>query len=205
MLYVNEIFSGLEGEGHNPGTPTIRVRLQGCSVMDCKIRRLCDQPEALGPGSKSREMTEAQILATVLDLSARAKLPYDWVSISGGEPLDQLIEPLIWDLQRCGKKVRIETSGPRRLEGPIEYIRVSPKYDRPSPKTKQDWGLELSLVWTGSEDLEAWEQWGSFAMRTLQPAMLRDGSSNVEEVIRICQERPIWQLSVQVHKFLRIP
>jgi len=42
-------------------------------------------------------------------------------------------------------------------------------------------------------------------MRTLQPLWRLDGTSNVTEVLRICQERPIWQASIQVHKYLGIP
>lgn len=204
MVYrVNEIFAGLEGEGHNPGTPTVRVRLQGCSVA-CKLRKVCDQAEAL-PHEGGQELSLEHIVAEVLGFDAGLPYPYPWVSISGGEPLEQVIEPLIWALQREGKKVRVETSGmPRRLEGPVDYIRVSPKEPRPE-KTRQDWGLELSVVYTGAEDLPAWEGWGNFAMRTLQPFWRPDGSSNVVEVLRICQERPIWQASVQLHKYLGIP
>jgi organic radical activating enzyme len=48
MTYpINEIFAGIEGEGHSVGTPCIRVRFQGCSVTTCKLRKLCDQPEAI--------------------------------------------------------------------------------------------------------------------------------------------------------------
>jgi 7-carboxy-7-deazaguanine synthase len=204
MTYrVAEIFAGLEGEGHNPGTPTVRVRLQGCSVA-CKLRKVCDQQEALDPAGGSAMSLDA-IVARVTGFDAGLPHPYPWVSISGGEPLEQVIEPLIWALQERGKRVRVETSGlPRRLEGPVDYIRVSPKEPKPV-RTKQDWGLELSVVWTGVEDLPAWERWGQFAMRTLQPLWRPDGSSNVAEVLRICQERPLWQASIQLHKYLGIP
>ena len=203
MLYsVNEIFAGLEGEGHNPGTPTVRVRLQGCT-QNCKLRKVCDQAEALSVEGGEQLSLEA-VVERVLAFDEGLPYPYPWTSVSGGEPLEQVIEPLLWRLQAVGKRVRVETSGlPRRLEGPVDYIRVSPKEPRPE-RTRQDWGLELSVVYTGAEDLPAWEHWGSFAMRTLQPFWRPDGSSNVADVIRICQERPIWQLSMQTHKYLGI-
>lgn len=203
MTYrVNEIYAGLEGEGHNPGEPCVRVRLQGCS-QNCKLRKVCDQPEALAPGGLGLRLEE--VMAAVLSLDHGRDYPFPWVAISGGEPLEQNIEPLIWALQREGKRVRVETSGlPRRIEGPVDYIRVSPK--EPSPKrTLQDWGLELSVVYTGAEDLPAWERFGQFAMRTLQPLWRPDGTSNVQEVIGICLQRPVWQLSVQIHKYLGLP
>jgi 7-carboxy-7-deazaguanine synthase len=199
---VNEIFAGLEGEGHNPGTPTVRVRMQGC-IQACKLRKVCDQEAALRTDGGA-EMGLDEVVQRVMAFDECLPYPYPWVSISGGEPLEQVIEPLIWALQERGKRVRLETSGlPRRLEGPVDYIRVSPKEPRPE-RTKQDWGLELSVVYTGAEDLPAWERWGNFAMRTLQPLWRADGSSNVAEVLRICQERPVWQLSLQVHKYLGI-
>lgn len=200
---VNEIFAGLEGEGHNPGTPTVRVRLQGCTQA-CKLRKVCDQEAALSLDG-GRTMLLDAIVNQVRAFDTGLPHPYPWVSISGGEPLEQVIEPLIWALQGIGKKVRVETSGlPRRLEGPVDYIRVSPKEPRPE-RTRQDWGLELSVVYTGAEDLPAWERWGNFAMRTLQPLWRADGTSNVAEVLQICQARPIWQASVQLHKYLGIP
>lgn len=198
MIYrVNEVFAGLEGEGHNPGVPTIRVRLQGCSQA-CKLRKVCDQSEALSGGG--REVALGDLVAEVLAFDAGKAQPFGWVSITGGEPTEQIVEPLAWKLQEHGKRVRLETSGlHRRVEGPWDYIRVSPK--EPTPKrTKQDWGLELSVVYTGAEDLAAWETWGAFAMRTLQPLTRPDGSTNLDECVRLCLERPVWQLSVQVHK-----
>lgn len=204
MIYrVNEIFSGLEGEGHNPGTPTVRVRLQGCTQA-CKLRKVCDQSEAL-PVLGGAEWSQEEIVARVLAFDEGLPHPFRWTAISGGEPLEQPIEPLIAALQEQGKKVRIETSGlARRLDAPADYIRVSAKEPRPE-RTLQDRGMELSIVYTGAEDLAAWEQWGDFHFRTLQPLWREDGSSNVTEVLRLCQERPIWQASIQLHKYLGIP
>jgi organic radical activating enzyme len=145
------------------------------------------------------------IIEQVLSLDHGLPYPYPWVSISGGEPLEQPIEPLVQELQARGKRVRVETSGlPRRLEAPVDYLRVSPKEPRPA-RTKQDWGRELSVVYTGAEDLPAWERWGNFEFRTLQPLWRPDGGSNVAEVLRLCQQRPIWQASIQLHKYLGIP
>src|SRR5438552_12938779 len=158
MIYrVNEIYPGLEGEGHNPGTPTVRVRLQGCTQA-CKLRKVCDQPEALATAG-GLELSLESVVERVLACDRGLPYPYPWVSISGGEPLEQVVEPLIWVLQEKGKRVRVETSGlARRLEGPVDYIRVSPKEPRPE-RTRQDWGLELSVVYTGAEDLPSWDRW----------------------------------------------
>ncbi len=204
MIYrVNEIYPGLEGEGHNPGTPTVRVRLQGC-VQACKLRKVCDQESALAlEGGEALALDE--IVARVFACDEGLPYPYPWVSLSGGEPLEQEIEPLIAALRKRGKKVRVETSGlPRRLECEVDYLRVSPKEPRPR-RTLQDRGFELSVVYTGVEDLPAWERWGDFRVRTLQPLWRPDGGSNVAEVLRICQQRPIWQASIQLHKYLGIP
>jgi organic radical activating enzyme len=200
---VNEIFAGLEGEGHNPGTPTVRVRLQGC-VQVCKLRKVCDQEAALALEGGLLLDLEA-VVDRVRAFDAGLPYPYPWASISGGEPLEQEIEPLIAALRAAGKRVRVETSGlPRRLSVAVDYVRVSPKEPRPR-RTRQDWGMELSVVYTGGEDLAAWERWGEFQYRTLQPLWRADGGSNVAAVIRLCQQRPVWQASIQLHKYLGIP
>lgn len=202
MIYrVHEIFPGIEGEGHMSGTPCVRVRFQGCTQA-CKLRKVCDQQEVLdSAGGQALELDA--VVAQVLAHDAGRVYPFRWAALSGGEPTEQNIEPLAWALQAAGKSVRLETSGlVRRLEGPWDYIRVSPKEPAPS-RTKQDWGMELSVVWTGVEDLGAWERWGNFAMRTLQP-LWRDGRSNVAEVLTIVQEIPVWQASIQMHKYLGI-
>src|SRR3954451_13075163 len=88
MVYrVNEIFAGLEGEGHNPGTPTVRVRLQGCAQA-CKLRKVCDQESALALESGTA-MALAAIVDAVVACDAGLPYPYPWVSLSGGEPLEQ--------------------------------------------------------------------------------------------------------------------
>ena len=204
MIYrVNEIYPGLEGEGHNPGTPTVRVRLQGCRQA-CKLRKVCDQQEALTVEG-GEPLTLEAVLARVLACDAGLPYPFPWVSLSGGEPLEQPVEPLIAALQQHGKRVRVETSGlARRLECAVDYLRVSPKEARPR-LTLQDRGTELSVVYTGAEDLAEWERWGEFAYRTLQPFWRTDDTSNVADVLRLCQERPVWQASVQLHKYLGIP
>lgn len=203
MIYqVYEIFAGIEGEGHMAGTPCVRVRFQGCTQA-CKLRKVCDQQEALSV-TGGREMSLEEVVAAVLAYDTDRSHPVRWTALSGGEPTEQNIEPLAWALQAQGKSVRLETSGlVRRLEGPWDYIRVSPKEPAPQ-RTKQDWGMELSVVWTGVEDLEAWETWGNFAMRTLQPLWRPDGTSNVAEVLALVQARPRWQASVQMHKYLGI-
>src|SRR5262249_52452216 len=108
MIYrVNEIFSGLEGEGHNPGVPTVRVRLQGCTHV-CKLRKVCDQAAALAVDG-GRLMPLDEVVTEVLSHDLGRPYPFNWVSLSGGEPLEQVIEPLLWVLQERGKRVRVET------------------------------------------------------------------------------------------------
>src|SRR5262249_30447736 len=109
MTYrIAEIFAGLEGEGHNPGTPTVRVRLQGCTRA-CRVRKGSDRQEALAPSAGQLFPVE-EIVAGVLSFEEGLPHPYRWVGLSGGEPLEQTIEPLIWALQAEGKRVRVETS-----------------------------------------------------------------------------------------------
>ena len=99
LLYVDEIFYSMQGEGLDSGLPCIFIRLFGCSV-GC---RYCDQPQ-----KKKRMMTVEDILNYI----KRFK-PCKYVCLTGGEPLEQWASAkfLVQNLFCRDYKVSIETSG----------------------------------------------------------------------------------------------
>jgi alanyl-tRNA synthetase len=82
-MKISETFHSIQGEGHLTGKPMFFIRAQGCSVK-CPIREVCDQPESL----VFRGGTE-HAPATLAEMALAALGPRGWVSITGGEPLDQ--------------------------------------------------------------------------------------------------------------------
>lgn len=200
---VTEIFHSLQGEGHFVGYPTTFVRMAGCSVAKCHIRSECDE----APWKVKESLDVGQIVARIG--SPRI------VCLTGGEPTDQEILPLIAALQDAGHRVHLETSGVRSVEGwPLDWLTVSPKV-LAGGALKQRMGHALKIVvrpeWS---PIEAWDIVTSihadtnFFHRYLQPMSGPDGAPiNLPQVISMLTDETShnangqWALSVQAHRF----
>lgn len=194
---VSAIFGPtLQGEGHFVGYPAVFVRLAGCSVLGCSIRRECDE----APWKATATLDDVAIVGRVRDLA-----PGGIVNITGGEPTDHNLVPLVDELTRAGYRIHMETSGVRPLVGlPIEWLTVSPK----TPDYAQRVGHVLKVVvkpgWTWS-DVDALDVGTSFFHRYVQP--LTDPATgkpvNLPEVMAMVIARPAgrWALSTQSHRY----
>lgn len=100
MLYIDEVFTSIQGESTSAGEPCIFVRLHGCP-FSCSY---CDQPQ--------NDETRTRISSgNIVDRVAKHR----WIKnvcITGGEPLiyDEVV-PIAMELLHKGFKVSIETSG----------------------------------------------------------------------------------------------
>jgi 7-carboxy-7-deazaguanine synthase len=151
---VSAIFHSLQGEGQFVGYPMTFVRLAGCSVLDCHIRRECDE----APWKATFTATANEIVERVRQLKSAGI-----VCITGGEPSDHDLIPLVDVLSTAGYRIHLETSGARPILGlPIEWLTVSPKVlsagglkqrvghtlkivVRPEWSESQAWGIVRSL------------------------------------------------------------
>jgi len=115
---VSEVFTSVQGEGPTVGTPSVFIRLQGCSV-GCTW---CDTKYSWNP-SAGEETTLETLLATV------KASPVTNVVVTGGEPLEHdAFVPLVSALGQLGRRVEVETAGilaPPRL--PVDQWNVSLK------------------------------------------------------------------------------
>ena len=117
-LRLNEVFWSAQGEGLNIGRPSIFVRLSGCSVR-CDY---CDQKEAWGDG----QLLELPVLLQQV-AALKHRYPSSMVVITGGEPLEQDILPLVRELRRLSLFTAIETSGGFFQRLPLDWWTVAPK------------------------------------------------------------------------------
>lgn len=193
---VTSIFRSLQGEGHFVGYPMTFVRLAGCSVLGCSIRSECDEAPWKSTGSFGAD-----------ELVERCRLlaPDGIVCITGGEPTDHDLIPLISALKSARFRVHIETSGVRSVTGaPVEWLTVSPKttdYVQREGHTLKVI-LRPGMTWA---DVLALDMGTSFFHRYLQPLTAPDGSSNINAVVRLLFDNNFggtgrWALSVQAHK-----
>jgi 7-carboxy-7-deazaguanine synthase len=201
---VADIFSSLQGEGHFVGYPMIFVRLAGCSVRDCRIRAECDE----APWRMRERMTVAQIVARVEEFR-----PAGIVCITGGEPTDHDLLPLVAALRHAKHRPHLETSGVRHVTGfPFEWVTVSPK----TPGYVQRSGHTLKVVvrpeWTDEEawqEIEKLDKDTEFFHRYLQPLTLLGVPANTAQVARLIisgsNTNARWALSTQAHLSWGLP
>lgn len=118
MLYLNEIFSSLQGEGINSGIPTTFIRFQGCN-LNCFW---CDTPQA----KKSIKKTHQQYMVTNI-LDSITRFHNQWICITGGEPFlqnpSELLQ-LVKTISKKGFQINLQTNGTIFNEKILPYINL---------------------------------------------------------------------------------
>ncbi len=202
-LNLAEHFLSIQGEGHLTGKPMYFIRFAGCAVMECPLHpsrsNLCDTD-----WSFNEKVTDLAVLAE----HARQQVgPMGWVSVTGGEPLDQpeALSSLIAELKKQRLMVNIQTSGTRWVTCPWDWLTVSPKCD--SFALKQTFGQELKLVVTEQTDiLELARFYGKtrFWNYYLMP-LWANGGHNIAKTIDLLGSAnkggDQWELTTQSHKW----
>lgn len=113
------IFPTIQGEGVLLGTPMVFIRLAGCSVG-------CPQCDT------DYSVSDRLTLPALMDKMARVSWgSVDWAWITGGEPTDHDLAPLVNALHERGFKVAIATAGVREVAsglawGGVDFLSVSP-------------------------------------------------------------------------------
>ena len=208
---IKEIFYSIQGEGSYAGSPMVFVRFSGCNLQ-CHF---CDTDFQGGDKMTGPEIAEA-ILQRIQARTKHSDHPIP-VCFTGGEPLLQLDKALVNTVKNMRKKVttpvHLETNG--TLTPPVwqefRCITVSPKIVAAGNLG----GLlraptaELKVVWDPSDQalldnhLHAWSEF-KWRRQFIQPCTKPDGSTNVQEVIDYIIKNPQWDLSVQMHKVIKV-
>lgn len=192
-------FVSPQGEGSELGVPMYFVRLAGCSVASCPLHpansNTCDTQWGF-----DREATPEEIISAI-------PRKIHWLTITGGEPTDQMpaVERLTAMAHARKMRVNLQTAGTRRVPDIFDWLTVSPKCESPCDLI-QDYGNELKLVYTGQDRvrLRAWPISTNFHRYYLQPLWAGD-SSNIAEVAQlVCElaaEGSPWRMGIQAHKY----
>lgn len=209
MIYpVTEIFISDQGEGHHVGGAMAFVRLAGCSVLDCRIRAQCDE----APWKANSRLREFDIVDTIKSL-ALATGPFRAVCITGGEPTDHELPPLIQAFREQGWPVHLETSGVRSVAGwPFEWVTVSPKTNDYVVRIGHALKVVVLPEWDNAPDgawsiIKGLSDGTAFFHYYLQPLYDADDKPvNLDQVQRLRRQahngRGKWDLSLQLHKHL---
>ena len=196
VVPLMEQFYTIQGEGAHTGKAAYFIRIGGCDV-GC---HWCDVKESWNPDSHPP--------TPIQEIVAEAKKHSDTVVITGGEPLTWNMEPLVSSLQSEGITVHVETSGAYPLTGNWDWITLSPKKTAKVKSEYYNAADELKVIVYNTHDLK-WAQEhadlvGPDCVLYLQPEW-----SKREEVMPMLVEyilaHPEWKISLQTHKYLRIP
>ncbi len=197
LLPVMEQFYTLQGEGFNTGQAAFFIRVGGCDV-GC---RWCDVKESWNALNFPPVPTD-HVIANA------AACPAGAIVVTGGEPLLYNMDYLCRGLHDRGIRIFLETSGSQPLSGEWDWICVSPKKDAPPLKEMLSKASELKVIVHDDTDFGWGEEMAGHVSGNchlyLQPEWSRRNTM-MPMIIRYIQGHPVWKISLQSHKYMRIP
>jgi 7-carboxy-7-deazaguanine synthase len=197
LLPLMEEFYTIQGEGYNTGKAAYFIRIGGCDV-GC---HWCDVKESWDANLHPLTPVE-QIIANVKMHQAGS------VVVTGGEPLIYNLDELTRLLRENRIETFIETSGAYPLSGHWDWICLSPKKTMPPLPEVYRKANELKVIVFNKHDLKwAEEQAGKVGEACylyLQPEWSKR-ESLLPEIIAYVKAHPRWMISLQTHKYMKIP
>ncbi len=196
-LPVAEEFYTLQGEGYFMGQAAYFVRLAGCDV-GC---HWCD--------SKPSWHTFPFQWTSINDIIIRASQNKSKVVVvTGGEPFTYDLSIFTAELKALNIQTHVETSGTKNISGNWDWISFSPKpWNLPLP-VFFDVCNELKVVIQRTEDFMWAEDCKTRVNNHCQLFLQPEWSSFnkiLPEIVNYIKEHPEWRISIQAHKFMKIP
>lgn len=196
-LPLVEEFYTVQGEGFHTGKAAYFVRLGGCDIGCAWCDTKFSWDRSLHPLVNTNTIIE----------NAR-KYPGKAVVVTGGEPSMYPLDYLCDGLKKAGIKTFIETSGTYKLTGSWDWICLSPKLHHPPIDNIQARAHELKVIISHEAELKWAEEnarlVNSDCMLFLQPEWSRYHDI-IPVLVEYVKENPRWNISLQSHKFMKIP
>ncbi len=198
LLPLVEDFYSIQGEGFHSGKAAYFIRLGGCDV-GC---RWCDAKESWNP--KVHPPVEVE---TIVDRAVACAAQS--IVITGGEPLMYELEPLTSELKRRGLEIFLETSGSHPFSGEFDWVCLSPKRKKEPLESAYERADELKVVIECEDDILCWAEPCAAKVRPECRLYLQPEWSVSEQImptiVEYVKAHPKWQVSIQTHKYMRIP
>lgn len=197
VLPLVEQFYTLQGEGFHTGKAAYFIRIGGCDI-GC---RWCDSKISWSPGIHKLVSVD-EIVSHVLNTPAKS------VVVTGGEPSLYNLDPLCSELKKHNIETFIEMAGVQPLTGEWDWICLSPKKNSPPHESNFKRAHELKVIIYEDADFE-WaekcaQQISNDCLTFLQPEWSRF-SVNIDKIVEYAKNHPRWMVSLQAHKFMKIP
>lgn len=197
LLPIVEDFYTIQGEGFHMGKPAYFVRVGGCDI-GCSW---CDTKFSWNPSLHPLIKVD-KIIARILQQDAIVAV------ITGGEPLIYPMGYFTGQLHRHNVKAYIETSGAYKLSGTWDWICLSPKRNAPPKDSIIKLANELKVIIQEEKDIEWAEENASrvnaSCLLFLQPEW-SSHSTITPVIVDYIKSNKRWRISLQAHKFMKIP
>jgi organic radical activating enzyme len=133
------------------------------------------------------------------------------VVVTGGEPTLQWDAPIADAIREAGFRVHMESNGTRPLAAPVDWLTVSPKPQHHPPQIALADELSASEVKVVIDDSVDDAVLDGYAARWrcehyfVQPWMDAHYDHHLARTLALIQARPLWRLSLQLHKIIGVP
>lgn len=196
-LPIMEEFYSLQGEGYHTGKPAFFLRVGGCDV-GCFF---CDVKESWNAAKHTLTPTD-EVVARI------ARNPSGAVVVTGGEPLLYNMNYLCDELHKLGFLLFLETSGSEPLSGFWDWICLSPKKDSAPLPELLEVANELKVIIFNEDDF-AWAEMNCAKVNEKCLLYLQPEWSNAKKmmqpIVDYALNNPKWRVSIQSHKYMKIP
>jgi len=197
MLPVMEEFPSLQGEGVNTGKAAWFVRLGGCDV-GCSF---CDVKE-----SWNADIHPLSPADGIVENVVKSKIGA--VVLTGGEPMKWNLDYLTGELHKKSITIFLETSGSEKPSGTFEWICISPKKGTIVDSYWFEHANELKVIIQNENDMvfaeELSNRVNAGCIIQLQPEW-SVRNQIMTYLVQYVIDHPKWRLSVQTHKYIKIP
>lgn len=197
MLPLMEDFYTIQGEGFHAGMPSYFVRIGGCDVgcYWCDVKESWDA--SLHPLILADEIVERV-----------ATCPAKAVVVTGGEPLQYNLNYFCSELRKRNISTFLETSGSSPLSGSWDWICLSPKKNLVPLPAIFGFASEMKVIIQEESDFN-WaeknaEKVSPECLLYLQPEWSRRNEM-IPLIVEYIKQYPRWHVSLQIHKYMRIP
>lgn len=194
---ILEEFYSIQGEGFNTGKAAYFVRVGGCDLA-C---RWCDSKETWKP-----EIHHFVKIQSIIDRVKQTAA--NTIVVTGGEPLTYNFDKFCEIARSSNLKLMIETCGAYPFSGKWDWICLSPKRQKPPMEDYYLKANELKVIIYEETDLlwaeECAKKVNNKCILFLQPEWSRFETTK-DMIVNYAKNNPKWNVSIQTHKFLRIP
>jgi organic radical activating enzyme len=196
FLPIMEYFLSIQGEGYHTGTASFFIRIGGCDV-GC---HWCDVKESWNP--------EIHPLISVNEVLEHIPSHIETIVLTGGEPSLYNLDYITTLLKKSGKKVHLETSGTGNLSGNFDWVCLSPKKNEKPKNEFYKIADEMKVIVHNKTDFQFAIEQAHFVSENTKLFLQPEWSKREQMlplIIRFVQDNPIWKISLQTHKYLKIP